>query len=267
MPGRASNDPEKTDWVGRAFQVSSAQGVALVVLGLAFSWGATYLLGGAGRVPPHWFYIPILIAAARFGVAGTLVTAIAAGLLAGPLVPLDVGHGTVQPLSDWMGRTGFFIGNGLIMALVIGRLKTALGRELDVAAAERELARHKEAVIHTVSHEFRTPLTVILGTAGLFAEPGVVSEEAESLVDGLERAARRLENLVNVVLAAAGTLIDPGAGHEERVVLRDLCENVAGAAGTPQRARIRSRPLVTPKSSSAIQSFSRFPLAPSSTTH
>jgi signal transduction histidine kinase len=239
MRRRPSNNVDETDWVGRAFRVSITQGAALVVLGLGLSWMATYLLGGSGRVPPHWFYIPILIAAARFGVAGTVVTAVAAGALAGPLVPADVAHGTVQPLSDWLGRTGFFMGNGLIMALVIGRLKRALGRELDLAKAEQELARHKEAVIQTVSHEFRTPLTAILGTAGFFAEPGVVSEDGRPLVEGLERSARRLENLINVVLAAAGTLIDPASRHEERVVLRDLCQSVAATAETPQGARIR----------------------------
>jgi signal transduction histidine kinase len=239
MRGQASEGGRTTDWFGRAFRVSPTQGAALVGIGLFLSWTATYLLGGAGRVPPHWFYIPILIAAARFGLVGTVVTAIAAGVLAGPLVPLDVANGTVQPLSDWTGRSGFFIGNGLIMGLVIGRLKMSLGRELELARAERELARHKEAVIQIVSHEFRTPLTAILGTVEFFAEPGVVADDAQPLLAGLDRSARRLEDLINVLLAAAGTLIDPGRRREESVVLRDLCERAAVAAETPEATRIR----------------------------
>jgi signal transduction histidine kinase len=213
--------------------------MALVVFGLAVSWSATYLLGGAGRVPPHWFYIPILIAAARFGVAGTVVTAVVAGLLAGPLVPLDVAAGTYQPFSDWVGRTGFFIGIGLIMAMIIGRLKTALGRELDLAEAERELARHKEAVIQTVSHEFRTPLGAIVGTTELLREPGLIAEDARPLVDGLESAVRRLDNLIKVVLAASERLIDPESRRDESIALRDLCEKSAAAAETPAETRIR----------------------------
>jgi signal transduction histidine kinase len=239
MRSRTDDDLNKTDWVGRAFRISPAQGVALVAVSLGLSWTATYLLGGAGRVPPHWFYIPILIAAARFGVAGTLVTAVAAGLLAGPLVPLHVAEGTTQPLSDWVGRTGFFIGNGLIMAVVIGRLKRALGRELDVANAERDLARHKEDVMHTVSHEFLTPLTAIRGTAAFLAEPGAVPEASQPLVQGLERSAQRLESLIKVVLAAGDRLTDPRSQREERIVLHDLCHSVAVSARTPEGSRVR----------------------------
>jgi signal transduction histidine kinase len=234
-----SSDVNKTDWVGRAFRISRTQAAGLVVLGLAFSWTATRLLGGAGKVPPHWFYIPILIAAVRFGVAGTLMTAVAAGVLAGPFVHLDVAEGITQELTYWTSRTGFFIGNGAIMALIIGRLKTSLGRELDLTKAEQELARHKEAVIQTVSHEFRTPLTVIIGTAEFLAEPGIVSEAAQPLVVGLELHARRLKNLIDMVLAAAGAVIDPVRKGGKRVVLRDLCQRAAKEAEAPEGARIR----------------------------
>lgn len=234
-----SNDVSKTDWVGRAFRITRVQGVTLVALGLALSWVSTYLLGGAGRVPPHWFYIPILLAAARFGLVGTVLCALAAGALAGPLMPLDVARDTNQPFSDWMGRTGFFVANGFVMALVIGRLKAALGRELELAIAERELTRHKEAVIQIVSHEFRTPLTTIVGTVEFFGEPGVVAESALPLVDGLKAAAQRLENLITVVLAAGGSLIDPGGIYKERVALRALCERAVAAAATTADARVR----------------------------
>lgn len=238
MSSHSRDDPNRSDWVHRAFGVSLAQGTALVGIGLAFSWLATYSLGGAGRVPPHWFYVPILLAAARFGVPGAALTALTAGVLAGPLMPLDVASGSAQPFSDWVGRMGFFLANGLIMALVIGRLKAALERELDLTREELELARHKETVVQSVSHEFLTPLTVIRGAAEMFAEPGMVSEKAHPLVAGLNRSAQRLENLINVVLAASEALIEPGHRRDARVVLRDLCKNVAAAADTPEGERI-----------------------------
>ena len=227
-------------WFSRAFQMSRIQGAALVLLGLAFSWSATYLLGGAGRTPPHWFYLPILVSAVRFGAATTVVVAAAAGVLAGPLLPLDVDHGTQQPFSDWFGRTAFFVGNGLVMTFLVGQLKRALNREIHLAEAELELARHKEAFIQTVSHEFRTPLTVIIGTSQVLADPGVVAEGLEPLVAGLGRSARRLENLINVVLAAGGTLVDPGS-HDERVVLRELCQRIAAESeGGKTRVRFQA---------------------------
>src|SRR6266511_3694431 len=85
-------------WTARAIGAQGAfsrgRGLAVVALLLGVSWVTSYALGGAERVPPHWFYVPILIAAARFGLAGTAATAVAAGLLASPLLPLNVPTGT-----------------------------------------------------------------------------------------------------------------------------------------------------------------------------
>jgi hypothetical protein len=83
--------------------------VVLVAAGLALAWAASYVAGGAGRVPPHLFYVPILLAAARFGLAGAVLTALVSGVVAGPLLPLDVPAappspsvtGAVAPCSSW----------------------------------------------------------------------------------------------------------------------------------------------------------------------
>jgi len=120
-----------------------------VLLGL--SWLVSYVLGGAGRVPPHWFYVPILLAAARFGLPGAAATAVVAGLVAGPLLPLDVATGTQQHRLDWSARLGFFLGIGLVMGAVIVRLKGSLEREIALAREDRDLAlRESEATLRAV---------------------------------------------------------------------------------------------------------------------
>jgi PAS domain S-box-containing protein len=120
-----------------------------VLLGL--SWLVSYALGGAGRVPPHWFYVPVLLAAVRFGLAGAAVTAVVAGLVAGPLLPLDVATGARQHVLDWSGRLGFFLGIGLVMGAVIVRLKGSLEREIALAREDRDLAlRESEATLRAV---------------------------------------------------------------------------------------------------------------------
>lgn len=167
------------------------------------------------------------------------MTAAVSAVLAGPLMPLDVAQGTSQAVSDWTSRGAFFVGIGFVMALLIGRLRAALDRELHLAKAERELARHKEAVIQTVSHEFRTPLTVISGTIDLLGQGAVVDQEARELVEGLERATRRLDDLIKVVLAASERLVEPERRREELVVLRKLCEVVAAGSGADGMSRIR----------------------------
>src|SRR6266511_2880594 len=67
-------------WTTRAIRAQGAsspgRGVAIVAGLLGLSWLVSYVLGGAGRVPPHWFYIPILLAAARFGLPGAAATAV-----------------------------------------------------------------------------------------------------------------------------------------------------------------------------------------------
>jgi PAS domain S-box-containing protein len=127
-----------------------------VVVLLGLSWFVSYALGGAGHVPPHWFYIPILLAAARFGLTGAAVAAVAAGLVAGPLLPADVATGTPQHLLDWMGRLGFFLGIGLVMGAVIVGMKSSLGREVALARGDRDLALHQSeqrtrAIIETAN--------------------------------------------------------------------------------------------------------------------
>jgi EAL domain-containing protein (putative c-di-GMP-specific phosphodiesterase class I) len=94
--------------------------VSVAVL-LALGWGAGYVLGGTDHFAPHWFYVPILFGAGRFGFPGTAVVALAAGVLAGPLLPAEVTTGRAQLLSDWLGRLGWFLFIGQAMAWVISR--------------------------------------------------------------------------------------------------------------------------------------------------
>ena len=122
---------------------------------LAACWFVSYAVGGAGVVPPHWFYIPILIAASWFSYRGALLAAIAAGLLAGPLLPLSVHAGTSQAFVDWGSRAGFFMGLGQIMAWVVARRRGAEGALLRteetvatlterLGAQEHEIAERRE---------------------------------------------------------------------------------------------------------------------------
>ena len=213
-------------WALRAFRAQAAiswvTGASTVVLGLAVCWVASYAVGGAGKVPPHWFYIPIMFAAARFGPVGAAATAVAGGLIAGPLLPLDVAQSTHQSLSDWGGRTIFFLFNGLVMSFVITGLRTALAHELEIAHAKRDLAFKEEAAralreardeaeranhaksefLSRMSHELRTPLNAILGFAQLLGMDELEPEQRDNL-DQIHRAGEHLLALINEVLDIA----------------------------------------------------------------
>lgn len=181
---------------------SGPAAAAIVIVTLGISWGLTYVLGGAGKVPPHWFYIPIVLAGARFGLVGAGLTAMAAGILAGPMMPADVATGTHQLLSDWGVRAAAFLVIGLAITSMVRLLTAALGRELELTRRELEFAIRKAAVIATVSHEFRTPLTIIEGVSKTLSGQSA-GEQHRSLLDGLHAAVRRLDTLVDTVLTTA----------------------------------------------------------------
>jgi EAL domain-containing protein (putative c-di-GMP-specific phosphodiesterase class I) len=120
-------------------------------VGLVCSWALAYGVGGASKVAPHWFYLPVLCAAARFGCRGAGFCAVAAGLLAGPLMPADVALGVAQQPQDWIVRACFFVIMGQAMALVIGQTRSAITAEVELAHLEREMRsglKRREFVLH-----------------------------------------------------------------------------------------------------------------------
>lgn len=84
--------------------------VAVLVLLASLAVDAT---GGAPNPFMHLYYVPILYSAARHGVSGAAVTALAAGIIAGPLTPTDSGP---QAVSDWTVRLVIFVVVGVIAA-------------------------------------------------------------------------------------------------------------------------------------------------------
>lgn len=145
-----------TLWFARgSLSALSVSRLGIIALLLAACWILSYAVGGAGIAPPHWFYVPILVAATWFSYGGALLTAVGAGLLAGPVLPLSTAVGTSQSAIDWTSRAGFFVGLGQVMAWIVARRLGAEGRllrteETVVSLTERltqqetEIARRRE---------------------------------------------------------------------------------------------------------------------------
>ncbi|HUP72152.1 MAG TPA: EAL domain-containing protein [Acidimicrobiales bacterium] len=126
--------------MGATVTVGGAVGAALVAVGLVAVWLANVAVGGANTVPPHGFYVPILVAGIRFGARGAAVTSVTAGVLAGPLLPADVSTATAQPLSDWLVRVVFFVVLGQVMTGIVALTVRELRARLEQLQAEHELA-------------------------------------------------------------------------------------------------------------------------------
>lgn len=121
--------------------VSAKYGVALIVGGLAVCWAVELASGGASVVPPHLFYIPILFAGLRFGARASFVTALAAGILAGPLMYADVSDQTAQQLSEWVARLLFFVVIGQILTAMAAVAVESSRKQIEDLDAGRALAR------------------------------------------------------------------------------------------------------------------------------
>lgn len=100
-----------------------------------------------------------------------------------------------------------------IMALIeLQRERTALNeanaRLKTLVARLEEVSRRKTEIISDVSHEFRTPLTTILGYAELIQdetlEPTEVQEFAGDIVRDVGRLTRMMENVLDIERLEAG---------------------------------------------------------------
>jgi len=105
-------------------QASGLPWLALVVLLLLVAfWHTAWVDGGTGRVPPTGFLLPVTLAAARFRYVGGVVVGLAAGVLAGPLLPRDTLTGAMQSSGEWGLRAGLFLLAGLTVAWLLDRYR------------------------------------------------------------------------------------------------------------------------------------------------
>ncbi len=86
--------------------------------------------------------------------------------------------------------------------------------ELDALARLREAGQIREDLIASVSHEFRTPLTAIRGSAATLAARGdrIPPEARAVLLDGIVEHADRLGRLLEDMLLAASARSTPDTG-------------------------------------------------------
>ena len=211
-------EPQRSTWLA----------VVTVCAGFALCYTATAVFGSQS-VSTTWYVLFVLVAAARFRYAGALVAAGIAMVLSGPMRP------AVDAVSDqpavWIGRGLVFALVGVVTASLIVRIVSDRERELELAEQERDFAIRQAAVIATVSHEFRTPLTVITGVARTLEVHGMVSGEGGSLLTGLIDAARRLTDMVNTIGAVMDGSPDEKFVRLEAIVMRDVMDHVLDHLG------------------------------------
>jgi len=159
---------------GRALLGGDQRVDALVYIGavtvtLAGAWALSYAMGGSKTPLPHLFYVPIVLAALGFTWPGTLVVALAAGVVAGPLLPHDVDAGLAQTPSAWILRLAMFAAIGLFIALALrGRsspLQQALGDAVVSHRMRIGIRRHEIEPYYQPIYDLHT--STIIGVEAL----------------------------------------------------------------------------------------------------
>ena len=213
---------EERNWVGRWLQPTGSRAVvsSLVILALiTMVCSLVYATGGTRFAWLHLMYLPIILAAACFGIYGGIAAALVAGFAIGPYMPMDMAQGLPQTTSSWMFRICFFLLVGAFSGFIsnflngqINRLKETHQRLLQ---AHEELKNAQMKLIQTaklesigrlaagVAHEVKNPLAVIqLGvdyltrTASNTASRDSV-ETIREMADAVQRADAVIKGLLN----------------------------------------------------------------------
>lgn len=187
-----------------------------VLVGLVIAYLATYLAGGSKTSLPHLFYVPVIIASIRFRARGALLVAVAAGLAAGPLMPLDVGVGASQMTGNWLTRMAALIAIGQLTAYLSRHSVPSLTGEL----AARRIRREVDEGIRDGQFRVEYQPIVELGSGALIG--------AEALVrwDHPHRGALPPRDFIRAT-EHAGCI-----SQITSFVVKQACQQVAGWRGT-----------------------------------
>ena len=116
--------------------------------------GATvlvYATGGTKLAWPYLMLVPVLLAAARFRIAGGILGGLVGGLLLGPFMPLDVAAGIAQETGNWLVRIAFYMGLGAFTGLLFLLIqREGERRERDARIDSDSGLPNKTALIETL---------------------------------------------------------------------------------------------------------------------
>jgi signal transduction histidine kinase len=179
---------------------------AALTLSAHYGWIVEPLFGHV-----HWFhaihgrlcYVPIIVAAAWFGIRGGLYVASAISILVLPYVLRNTGD-THEVAAEVAEIVFYFALAILIGALVERELRAR--REQQEAALKAERS-HKLSLVGQiaagVAHEIKNPLASIKGAAQILVDADTSKEDREEFRDILQNEVRRIDGTVSEFLEFA----------------------------------------------------------------
>jgi len=177
------------------------------------------------------FPVGVLVVTARFGVVPAVFTAVG-GVLVFDFVIVP------PPMSFvWLGpKDGLTLGAMLALAAVAGVLAEHLRRQLGSARRQTELERLRNAILSSLSHDLRTPLTSLVGASVALCEDELEPRERHEFSRLVASEALRLSRLVNSLLEL--TRMEPGGTHTQEA---QAIDEVIGTALSRLEAQLVGR--------------------------
>jgi len=156
----------------------------------------------------------VVLAGVTFGRRAGVLVGVVAGLLMGPLMPLDVAAGIDQPLRGWLIRMAFYVAIGALAGYARHRFSRLLDR--------------RRAFLSSVSHELRTPLSAVMGFAQILDREwgDVPDSEKREMIGHILRESVEVAHVVDDILVAAR--IESGSLHIqcEQIDVRQIADSI-----------------------------------------
>jgi putative nucleotidyltransferase with HDIG domain len=205
--------------------------ITILLIGIGF---ALWLAGGTRTPLIHAMYLPILIGAITFKAPGGILTGLAAGLVAGPWMPLDA-SGEAQSTMMWVLRLAIFVAVGGLAGL----LQSLLQHRMDeVENLANKIATVQAKTLSTFASTVDLRDKPTGGHSNRVAHNARAVARALSLDEETVRAAYWVGILHDLgkIAIPEGILRKPGPlSDQEAVVMRrhaaigaDLLESVSG---------------------------------------
>jgi len=126
-------------------------------------------------------------------------------------------------------------------------LRAALEREVLTAevvetSALRRSDEIKTAVLRSVSHDLRSPLTAIVAAGEALSSPSLQSDDRVELADTIAHESRRLTRLVDQLLDLARLEAGNAEPREDWCSLEEVIRAAVEDAGAPERVRLAIAP-------------------------
>ncbi|TFB14643.1 diguanylate cyclase [Filobacillus milosensis] len=96
--------------------------VSYIIMALAIAWMIVYLLR-PNTVTVHFYYFPIILAAWYWKILGGIAVGLISGILAGPLMLVDVAENVNQLTFSWVLRLVFFVAVGSFIGLLFKQIQ------------------------------------------------------------------------------------------------------------------------------------------------